>query len=431
MKVVITLLVYNRFDNLQHWLECWQQCDKQNAEFRVIHNFDNSNEIERYNKICNQYGVLYIPRKNQGMDIGAFQDVVRNRISSFKRDFNYLFWVLDDTIPMRKDFVKYFVSCIESQPRVGVVCNERSNEYKPHIRTGAFLIRSEILSNLTFPFDPILTKEHCYQFEHKNKNAFLEQIQKMGFSIIQPDPVNSSALWDTGHRQDRSQEHDFQFGEGVTKRLSNVKPQIQIKKTNGNKVFIICPAYNRFPQIVSSMICQTHKEWELHIIHDGVNPQFRKWVEMYNDPRIHYSENETTGGKYGHPIRHKYLNMLKNNEIGQDCDYVVITNEDNYHTPNYLSKLIQPLKTNSNLVASYCSDIVHSYKDWDILTSKPYPALGYIDCGQVMIRKNIACEIGWRDIDGHSSDWTYFNDIITRYGNHTWLKVKGCLFVHN
>lgn len=427
MKVVVALLVYNRFENLKHWLECWDLCDKENTEFRVIHNFDNDSEQELFKNICNQHSVVYIPRKNRGMDIGAFQDVCRNRLNGFNYDFHYLLWIVDDTFPMRKDFVKYFTDRLIPS-NVGVVCNEKSSEYKPHIRTGAFAIKREILNNLVFPFDPILSKEHCYQFEHKNRRAFLEQIKSMNLLAIQPDSVNKSAFWDSGHRGNRLQEHNEIFD------LDN--SNIQVKeiakpKPVSNKVFIICPAYKRFPQIISSMICQTHKEWELHLIHDGVNPEFRKWVEMYNDSRIIYSENEITGGKYGHPIRQKYLNLLKEGKLGVDCDYVVITNEDNYHTPNYLSKLIKPLKENTNLVASYCSDIVHSYKDWDILTSRPTPTLGYIDCGQVMIRKEMACEVGWRDIDGHSSDWTYFSDIIQRYGVNKWLKVKGCLFVHN
>lgn len=425
MKIVVALLVYNRFENLKHWLECWQQCDKTNVEFRVIHNFDNVNEQEKYKQICIQYDVKYIPRKNKGMDIGAFQEVCRKRLKDFDSNFDFLLWVLDDTFPMRKDFAQYFIEKL-NQPNVGVVCNERSNEYKPHIRTGAFAIRKEVLEKLIFPFDPILTKEHCYQFEHKNKNAFLEQITKMNLAIIQPDPVKTSAFWDTGHRGDRMKEHNDIFG--LNKQI--IQSPIA-RNPSGNKVFVICPAYKRFPQIISSMICQTHKEWELHIVHDGVNPEFRKWVEMYNDPRIVYTENEVTGGKYGHPIRQKYLNLLKEGKLGLDCDYVLITNEDNYHTPNYFSKLLKPLQANPSLVASYCSDIVHSYKDWDILNSRPTPSLGYIDCGQVIIRKQMAVEAGWRDIDGHSSDWTYFNDVIQKHGVNKWFKVKGCLFVHN
>lgn len=425
MKVVVALLVYNRFENLKHWLECWKLCDKENTEFRVIHNYDNESEQNKFRNLCIENNIHYIPRKNRGMDIGAFQDVCRNRLPLFTYDFDYLFWIVDDTFPMRKDFVRYFADKLK-QSNVGVVCNEKSYEYKPHVRTGAFILRKETLSKLIFPFDPILSKEHCYQFEHKHRKAFLEQIQSMQLMVLQPDPVNVSAFWDKGHRGDRLQEHNQVFGFGKNEMKQEIK-----HKTNNNKVFIICPAYKRFPQVISSMICQTHKEWELHLIHDGINPEFRKWVEMYNDPRVIYSENEVTGGKYGHPIRQKYLNLLKEGKLGTDCDYVVITNEDNYHTPNYLSKLIKPLQLNSNLVASYCSDIVHSYKDWDILTSKPFPTLGYIDCGQVMVRKEIAYEVGWKDIDGHSSDWTYFNDIIQRFGVNKWLKVKGCLFVHN
>ena len=109
MKIVVTLLVYNRFDNLQYWLECWKQCDKENTEFRVIHNFDNESEQDKFRNLCIENNIHYIPRKNRGMDIGAFQDVCRNRLPLFNRDFEFLIWIVDDTFPMRKDFVKYFI----------------------------------------------------------------------------------------------------------------------------------------------------------------------------------------------------------------------------------------------------------------------------------------------------------------------------------
>ena len=97
--------------------------------------------------------------------------------------------------------------------------------------------------------------------------------------------------------------------------------------------------------------------------------------------------------------------------------------------------MIEPLEMDKNLVASYCSDMVHSYKPsggnnkWGVIPCSMQ--LGYIDCASVIVRKSVAVEIGWRDINGHSSDWTYFSDIIKKYGANRWAKVPGCLFVHN
>jgi hypothetical protein len=56
--------------------------------------------------------------------------------------------------------------------------------------------------------------------------------------------------------------------------------------------------------------------------------------------------------------------------------------------------------------------------------------LGNIDCSCVMVRKDVACDVGWRSME-HSSDWIYFSDIIQKYGADKWIKVGGYLIVHN
>jgi len=48
-----------------------------------------------------------------------------------------------------------------------------------------------------------------------------------------------------------------------------------------------------------------------------------------------------------------------------------------------------------------------------------------------MVKKDIACEIGWTDVDSHSSDFTYFDQIAKKYGPSNFIPVKGCLLVHN
>jgi glycosyltransferase involved in cell wall biosynthesis len=191
------------------------------------------------------------------------------------------------------------------------------------------------------------------------------------------------------------------------------------------KVCIISTAYNRHPVIISSLICQTHQDWELHIIHDGQNDNYREWVNSYKDKRIIYSENIPRQVNYGHPIRQKALQDIKNNIYGTDCNYIVITNEDNYFVPTYLQKMIEGFK--EDIVATYCS-MLYNQIDYNIMNCTLQ--LGNIDCSCVMVRKDVACDVGWRSME-HSSDWIYFSDIIQKYGADKWIKVGGYLIVHN
>lgn len=199
-----------------------------------------------------------------------------------------------------------------------------------------------------------------------------------------------------------------------------------------NKIAVICPIYGRFPTIISSMINQTHTNWELFILHDG--PDFGgigNLVAFINDKRIKFIEFESREGQWGHPLRKWALHNLCN--ICPDADYVLVTNDDNYHVPIYLEEMLKGF--DENILATYCSQFVHSYESPQIDGDYRYGVmltrleLGFIDCACVLMKKNIAIESGWEDIS-HSSDWTYFKRVIDRYGEESFKKIKGCLVVH-
>lgn len=409
MKTVVCIVIYDRLKNLERWIEIWNQCNTKDSELRVIHNFYSESEQHAFKQLCAKNKITYIPRKNVGMDIGVFQDVAKKRLPAFNNDFDNLIWVTDDVFPMRKDFVKYYVGIL-NQYNVGVVCMEKSLEVKPHIRTSGFAIKKDALNKLQFHTD-IKTKEDCWQFEHKNNNAFLEQIIKMNLAVIQPELVESSVFWDSHMRKSRLEE--------------NLKEFPTLKK---NKVIVVCPAYNRYPVIISSMIAQTYQDWELHLIHLGKNDYIRNLVEAHNDERIIYTEDTNClPGQWAHPIRQKYLQLMKENQIGLDSDYVLITNEDNYYVPTFFEMMLKPF-SDVGVIATYCSDMIHSYKAHEVINVKL--EVGYIDCGGVVIRKAHAANVGWNDLS-HSSDWIYFENIMSAYGKDKWFKVNGCLFVHN
>jgi hypothetical protein len=172
------------------------------------------------------------------------------------------------------------------------------------------------------------------------------------------------------------------------------------------------------------MMTQSHKDWELYLVHDGEADQFtRDYVNLINDDRIKFFETEKRINSYGHPIRAEYLNKLKTS----DCDYVLITNADNYHTPNCLENLVNGF--DDTIMATYCESMVHSYVGWGVMNCSMQ--FGSVDCASVMVRKDIACNVGWRDTVSHSSDWTYFQDIANVVGWDKFRKVNGCLLIHN
>lgn len=195
-KTLVVIIVWNRFENLRLWVNCWNQCDKAGAELVVIHNQESNND--RYFQLCKDNGIRYVPRENKGFDLGAFQDVCKERLQGFPNDWQNLIWVTDDCIPMQKDFVQQYLNKLKDGY---IPCYEISSEVKTHIRTTGFFVTKEIANKLTFPKDPIAHREHCYEFEHKSGTAFYEQIIRMGKTpvMINKD-LKQSPLWDAGVR---------------------------------------------------------------------------------------------------------------------------------------------------------------------------------------------------------------------------------------
>jgi len=195
-KTIVAIIVWNRFENLKLWINCWNQCNKMDAELVVVHNLEKDNN--KYEQICKDNGIKYIPRENKGFDIGAFQDVCKERLKGFPNNWENLIWITDDCIPMSKDFVKEFLDRLTN---INIPCYEISKEVKIHIRTTGFLVTKEMSKKLTFPKEKIETREDCYQFEHKSKTAFYEQVVGMGKKPIMITDLRSSPLWDYGVRK--------------------------------------------------------------------------------------------------------------------------------------------------------------------------------------------------------------------------------------
>jgi hypothetical protein len=418
MKITVAVIVYDRFDNVREWIRCFKMSNNLNAELIIIHNIKTEEDVEICKNICLKDNIKYVPRGNIGYDIGALQDVCKQRLLGFPNQWDYLFWITDDVIPMWKNFIVGFQQEVQ-KPGIGVACLEISTEVKRHIRTSGFIISKEVALKLVFPADPVLTKRHCYDFEHRSTNTFLNQIERMNKKAIQVSPtLPVSHLWDTGHRVKLNRWNDH------------------YKEFPKSAVLFICPIYNSYPQIISSLICQTDPNWELLLIHDGKNTtNLKKIITDVNDSRINYNETVVRYNDWGHTLRKNALNDIKSGMIRTSCAYIVITNSDNYYVPVFIEEMLKGFVF-PGVVATYCSHFIHGYKSPQIEGNYRFGVmqtkleLGHIDCGGVMVRRTQACDVGWRDLSIYS-DWTYFSDIIKKYGIDKWNKVLGCLFSHN
>ena len=395
---ILVIVVYNRLANLKHWMHCLTMCDPMPVV--VIHN---SNEpAPEYEAVCKD--VTYIRRPNVGYDIGAFQDVCKNRLQGFP-EWERLLWVTDDTFPMCTNFMRVF----DFKHEPGTVTAMQISPYvRRHIRTTGFMIDRSTAQGLVFPADPIITKEHCYQFEHRSTDKhFLAQLQ-----ANQVAPDNLSPLWDIGYhrRLDRHAEHIAIFGE--YDKPDTVEMQ--------EKTTIICPIHFSYPAIISSLLMQTYTNWELWLIHDG--PGDGSSIPEQRDHRIKYFETETHCGYWGHSIRAEWLQRVASK-------YVVITNPDNYYAPQFFEKAIAAMIVKGTTVATYCDKMIHSYKQWEIIQVRVQR--GYIDCGGVVLKAEQAKAVGWRNVTDHSADWLFFNDIARTYGMQKFVPFKGCHFIHN
>lgn len=175
---------------------------------------------------------------------------------------------------------------------------------------------------------------------------------------------------------------------------------------------------------INSIKSQTSNNWRLILIHDGPNPDLKKELEIENylNNNIEYHEYSARTKNYGHILRDWGIkNFIKN-------QYVLITNGDNYYTPNMIEEV---LKRNEDFIYF---DLVHSHNNINNHNRSTYGYMNtklinsHIDMGCVIIKSDLVKKTGFNDIS-HAADWTYFKEILSK--NPTIYKIDKILMVHN
>ena len=176
---------------------------------------------------------------------------------------------------------------------------------------------------------------------------------------------------------------------------------------------------------INSIRAQTSNNWRLVIIHDGPNEILRKDLKdngYLSSNRIIFIEHPVRTENYGHLLRKWSLENVIQHE------YVLLTNGDNYYTPNMIEEVS---KRNEDLIFF---DLVHSHKTKHNNNKSTY---GYmdsemvcsrVDMGNVVIKSELSKKVGFNSTD-FAADWIYFNEVLEL--SPTIFKINKVLFVHN
>jgi len=193
------------------------------------------------------------------------------------------------------------------------------------------------------------------------------------------------------------------------------------------KMTIIAVTYGQYESLkcfINSIKSQNSNNWELWVIHDGLNKKLRNKLKKlgYINNKVHFIEYSIRTKNYGHILRKwalQNINLL---------DYVLLTNGDNYYTPNMVNDV---LDYDSDLIFFNC---VHSHSSKFNHNNSNYGFMncelirGNIDMGCVVIKSELAKKVGFNDTS-FSADWTYFKQVLEK--NPTISKIDKVLFVHN
>jgi hypothetical protein len=190
---------------------------------------------------------------------------------------------------------------------------------------------------------------------------------------------------------------------------------------------IIAVAYDRpipLRILIDSFLVQTDARWILHIIYDGPAPDsIQQIMSGYNDSRINFFCSQKRNGCYGHPNRRKLLEKLS----GDNDDFVLLTNDDNYYVPVFVEYMLQQATRTVGIVSC---NTVHSHFQYKVHESKLIE--NAIDMGAFIVKFPIAKGIGFK-YDDFSADGKYAEECANacRCSQLQTVHIDKPLFIHN
>jgi len=186
-------------------------------------------------------------------------------------------------------------------------------------------------------------------------------------------------------------------------------------------VEFIIPTYSRIEPLrsmLTSLMAQTDGDWEATVIQDGKDEVGSfKVVASLHEKRITWSATEKRYNDWGHTPR----------EIGKQCskaDYIIMTGDDNYYTPNFVAELKLAATKSPGLIYW---DMIHSHYGYTLF--KCYPHTHQIDMGAFATRRDLAQQIKLGT--GFAADGEYVEEFNRTFPKEEKTKINKVLFVHN
>jgi glycosyltransferase involved in cell wall biosynthesis len=195
---------------------------------------------------------------------------------------------------------------------------------------------------------------------------------------------------------------------------------------------IVCTAYER-PVLLMTQLCslaaQTVRNFKILVFHDGYNAEIErvvaKFKDMYPNIDVRFRFSDVRYNDYGHSLREIALSE-------SSAEYMLLTNDDNYYTPNFLEDMM-PALISGGYDISYCN-MIHSHEFLDPNNPNGYQPLrtglrlGAIDIGAFIFDTKLGQRVGFSnksfEADGH------FLEGLIALGARAY-KVEKYLFVHN
>lgn len=189
-------------------------------------------------------------------------------------------------------------------------------------------------------------------------------------------------------------------------------------------VEFIIPTYNRkepLKVMLSSLLAQTDPNWGALVYQDGMDNTISKdIVDWIGDSRIRHKQTEKRMNDWGHTPRE-----LGKNE--SEADYIVMTGDDNYYTPNFVMELRRAIKMNITPPGIIYWDMVHSHAGYQYFPCTP--KINLIDMGAFATRNDLAkkTKLGKE----FAADGYFIENIWKNHSREKFFKIKKVLFVHN
>mgnify|MGYP000844251469 CR=1 FL=1 len=186
-------------------------------------------------------------------------------------------------------------------------------------------------------------------------------------------------------------------------------------------VDFIIPTYDRIDflrSMLSSLLVQTDSNWRATVvIDDNENKDIVSLIEDLHNSNIRYIFAGERYNDWGHTPR----------EIGKqqsDCDYIIMTGDDNYYAPVTVSEILSIAAQNPEIIYW---DMVHSHYQYSYFNCKP--SFNQIDMGAFATRRDIAQSIKLKST--YAADGDFIEEIKRTYSNIKMIKINKVLFVHN